>query len=122
MPVRLLLVDDSDVYRSTLELLLGREPGLQVAAAVADGDAAVQACAAAEPDVVLLDFRLPDTDGAALTATLLEAHPALTVVCLTAEASPEERRAVAEAGAAAVIEKGDLAELVLAIRDVAPAR
>jgi DNA-binding NarL/FixJ family response regulator len=120
MPVELLLVDDSDVYRSTLELLLDREAGLSVVGAVADGEAALQACAEREPDIVLLDFRLPDTDGAALTAALRAARPGLTVVCLTAEASPEERAAVAAAGAAAVIEKGDLAELVLAIRDVAP--
>jgi DNA-binding NarL/FixJ family response regulator len=120
MPLRLLLVDDSDVYRSTLELLLEREEGLEIVATAADGAAALRACAEGEPDVVLLDFRLPDTDGATLTAALLAAHPALTVVCLTAEATPEERAAVAAAGAEAVIEKGDLPELVLAIRELEP--
>src|SRR5262245_63986939 len=100
--MRLLLVDDSDVYRSTMELLLGRQPGLEVVATVRDGAAARRACAEHAVDLVLLDYRLPGADGTSLTRTLREEHPELTVLCLTAEATPDERAAVLRAGAAAV--------------------
>ena len=122
MSLGLLLVDDSDVYRSTLELLLGREPGLSVVATAADGEAALRLCAEHEVDVVVLDYRLPDTDGATMTDTIRAGWPGVAVVCLTAEASPEERTAVLGAGAASVVEKGDLAELVRVIREAAPQR
>jgi DNA-binding NarL/FixJ family response regulator len=116
--VRLLLVDDSDVYRSTMELLLGREPDLQVVATAGDAETALGALRAADVDLVLLDYRLPDRDGTSLTAQLGVEHPGVTVVCLTAEASPDERARVLAAGAAAVVEKGDLPALVRAIRAV----
>jgi DNA-binding NarL/FixJ family response regulator len=116
-PVRVLLVDDSDVYRSTMELLLGRQAGLEVVASVRDGAAALRACAEHAVDLVLLDYRLPGADGTSLTRTLREERPELTVLCLTAEATPDERAAVLRAGATAVVEKGDLDVLLQAIRD-----
>ena len=119
--VRLLLVDDSEVYRSTMELLLGREPGLEVVATAADSDAALRACRELDVDLVLLDYRLPDTDGTAVTSVLASEHPDVTVVCLTAEASSDERAHVLRAGAAAVVEKGDLEALLRTIRAVAAA-
>jgi len=114
--VRVLLVDDSDVYRSTMELLLGRQPGVEVVASARDGVAALRACAEHDVDLVLLDYRLPGADGTTLTRTLRADHPELTVLCLTAEATPDERAAVLRAGAAAVVEKGDLDVLLKAIR------
>ena len=121
MPIRLLLVDDSEVYSQTMELVLGREPDLEVVATAEDGETALRVCEEADLDLVLLDFRLPGADGAAVTASVHAGHPGVRVVCLTAEASPEERAAVLAAGASAVVEKGDLEELLRAIREVAPA-
>ena len=120
--MRVLLVDDSDVFRSTLELLLGAEEDIEVAGTAADGSEALSACAAGPVDVVLLDFRLPGADGASITTALRERHPALAVVCLTAAATPDEREEVRAAGAAAVVEKGDLPALLATIREVARAR
>jgi DNA-binding NarL/FixJ family response regulator len=118
-PVRLLLVDDSDVYRSTMELLLGREPGLEVVGTAADSDTALRVCRELDVDLVLLDYRLPDADGTGVTSVLAREHPDVTVVCLTAEASSDERARVLRAGAAAVVEKGDLEALLCTIREVA---
>lgn len=116
-PIRVLLVEDNDVYRSTLELLLAQQTGIEVVGAVADGNAGVAAAADLAPDVVLMDFRLPGLDGAAATAALRAAHPRAAVVCLTAEASDDERQAVLAAGAGALVEKGTAtADLVEAIR------
>ncbi len=116
-PIRVLLVEDNDVYRSTLELLLAQQAGIEVVGAVADGNAGVAAAADLAPDVVLMDFRLPGLDGAEATAALKAAHPHAAVVCLTAEATADERSAVLAAGAGALVEKGTAtADLVEAIR------
>ena len=116
-PIRVLLVEDNDVYRSTLELLLAQQAGIEVVGAVADGNAGGAAVADLTPDVVLMDFRLPGLDGAAATAALMAAHPGAAVVCLTAEATDDERLAVLAAGAGALVEKGTAtADLVEAIR------
>jgi DNA-binding NarL/FixJ family response regulator len=121
--IRVLLVEDNEVYRSSLELLLALQPGIEV---VGSAETATEALALAEvvsPDVVLLDFRLPDRDGAEAAAAFRERHPETTVVCLTAEATFEEREAVLAAGAVALIEKGaPVGELAQAVITAAEAR
>jgi CheY-like chemotaxis protein len=104
--IRVLLVEDNDVYRSTLELLLAQHDDIDVVGAVADGHAGVTAAAALVPDVVLMDFRLPGLDGAEATAAVKGARPQAVVICLTAEATEHDRFAVIAAGAEALIEKG----------------
>ena len=122
-PIRILLVEDNDVYRASLELLLGLEEGLEVVGDVSEGGAAASACADTGADVVLMDFRLPGMDGAVATVAVLEACPEAAVVCLTAEATEVEDEAVRAAGASALVRKGGpLGELVGAIRDAAGAR
>jgi DNA-binding NarL/FixJ family response regulator len=114
--VRLLLVDDSDVYRQTIELVLAREPDIEVVGSAADGTGGRRLSLEARPDVVVLDYRLPGEEGSAVAAGLLADRPDVAVICLTAAATPQERSEVLEAGAAAVVEKGDLEELLAAIR------
>ena len=116
MSVRVLLVEDNDVYRSSLELLLGLRSGLEVVGAVGSGTDAPSAARELGPDVVVMDYRLPGLDGAAATRAVLDASTA-AVVCLTAEATPDEREAILRAGAVALVEKGDSIDgLVQAIR------
>lgn len=122
-PIRILLVEDNDVYRASLELLLGLEPGLEIVGGVSHGAAAAEMCVQTDADVVLMDFRLPGIDGAAATAAVLATCPGAAVVCLTAEATEIEDEAVREAGAAALVRKGGpLDELVAAIRGAAKGR
>ena len=104
--VRVLLVEDNDVYRSSLELLLGLQPGLDVVGAVGSGSDAPAAARDLGPDVVVMDYRLPGLDGAAATRAVLDACTA-AVVCLTAEATADEREAILRAGAVALVEKGN---------------
>lgn len=106
-PVRILLVEDNEVYRSSLELLLGLQAGLAVVGAVGDGAAALAACRDLAPDVVLMDYRLPGMDGAQATEALRAACPGAAVVCLTAEATPEQGEAVRSAGAVALVGKSE---------------
>jgi DNA-binding NarL/FixJ family response regulator len=118
--VRVLLVEDSDVYRSSLELLLAMRDGIEVVGGVATGGEAVALVPSLRPDVVLMDLRLPGPGGVAATADVLEASPGSAVVCLTAEATPDERKAISSAGAVAIVEKGEpLDVLVAAIRAAA---
>ncbi len=119
MATRLLLVEDNDVYRASLQLLLSLQPDLEVVGAVGSGDAAAGAAATLEVDVVLMDYRLPGLDGAEATRAVIASSGA-AVVCLTAEATPEEREAVVRAGAVGLVEKGGpIDALAAAIRAAA---
>lgn len=115
--IRVLLVEDNEVYRSTLELLLDGRDGLEVVGSIAAGDEAAAAAATLGPDVVLMDFRLPGLDGAGATSAVLASSPGAAVICLTAEATEADRQAVLAAGAAGLVEKGiPIDDLVQAIQ------
>lgn len=119
-PIRVVLVEDNDVFRESLELLLGTIPDLTVVAAVADGRSALDVCARLRPHVVLMDYRLPELDGVETTAAIGEACPSTAVVVLTATAESEEIDALYEAGAVACLTKDrELDEIVGAVRDAA---
>jgi DNA-binding NarL/FixJ family response regulator len=115
--IRIVLVEDNDVFREALELLLGLRPEMTVIASVADGRDAASAGAELCPDVVLMDYRLPGLDGVQATRAVLEACPETAVVCLTASVNLREREALREAGAVACVEKDEgLDAIVAAIR------
>jgi DNA-binding NarL/FixJ family response regulator len=105
-PTRVVLVEDNAIYRSSLELLLGMEPRLEIVAAVENGTEALAAIEQLHADVVIVDMRLPDISGVELTATVRDLDVTAQVICLTAEATFEERAAALEAGAVEVVEKG----------------
>jgi two-component system response regulator DesR len=122
-PIRIVLVEDNEVFREALELLLGLRPELEVVASVADGSLAVAAAREHRPDLVLMDYRMPGLDGVQATAAVREACPGVAVVCLTASANAHEVEALYEAGAVACLTKDqELEEIVDAIkRAVVPA-
>ena len=118
--VRVALVEDSQVFRETLELLLGLRPGIEVVASVATGKEAIEVCANLRPNVVVMDYRMPGLNGAQATAAVLEASPESQVVCLTASISRNEREEIFAAGAyACVMKDDDLDEIFAAIHDAA---
>ena len=92
--VRILLVEDNQVFRDALELLLGMRADVEVVAAVADGSQALPAAEKHRPDVVLMDYRLPGMDGVQATSALKAANPELGVVVLTASANSREIEAL----------------------------
>ena len=119
-PIRLVLVEDNQVFREALELLLGLRSDIDVVASVGDGSSAAAAVRAHKPDVVLMDYRLPGLDGVQATRAVREAWPEVAVVCLTASANPREIDALFAAGAVACLSKDqELDEIVDAIRSAA---
>ncbi|MDP8910603.1 MAG: response regulator transcription factor [Actinomycetota bacterium] len=115
-PIRIVLVEDNEVFREALELLLGLRSDIDVVAAVGDGTDAVPACREHAPDVVLMDYRLPGLDGVQATTAVREACPDVAVVCLTGAADPQEIEALRAAGALACLRKDqELDEIVAAI-------
>ena len=98
----MLLVEDNDVYRESLELLLDRHEGIEVVGAVALGGAAATTCAEREAEVVVIDYRLPDVDGSVAAEEVRERCPEAAIVFLSASAGGEERDAARSAGVALV--------------------
>jgi DNA-binding NarL/FixJ family response regulator len=106
-PVRVVLVEDNEVFREALELLLGLRNDIQVVGSVEDGTKVVELCRELDPDVVIMDYRLPALDGVEATKALREACPNVAVVCLTASANLREVDALLAAGAVACLTKDE---------------
>ena len=122
-PIRLLLVEDHQLVREAVRLLLELEPDLAVVGEAADGEAGLRLFArlAAEGrvDVVVTDLGLPGIDGLALTRGVKALAPAVPVMLLTMHAEDEYLRGMAEVGADGYVLKQAIgAELCAAIRAV----
>ena len=117
--IRVLLVEDSDVYLDSLVFLLGRFDDLDVVGAVADGNSALRLAREVVPDVVVLDYRLPDRDGSEVAADLARSGGCDAGVFLSASAGAEEYDAASSAGAALVRKDEGIDALVAAVRAAA---
>ena len=119
-PIRLLVVDDHDVVRSGLAASLGLEDDLTVVAEASNGDDAVAQFRKHQPDVVLMDLRLPGADGIAVTADLRREWPDARVLMFTTFDSEEDIYRAMRAGARGyLLKSAPREELLAAIRAVA---
>jgi DNA-binding NarL/FixJ family response regulator len=119
-PVTVLLVEDNDTFRETLQLLFGLRDEVEVVGSVAMGDEAPPLVAELRPDVVLMDYRMPGLNGAEATRAVLAAYPGTRVVCLSASVTAEEVEEVRRAGAVACVTKDeDFDRLVATIQKAA---
>ena len=114
VPVRVLLVDDHQMFAASLAQALQSEPDLLVVGQATSIAGARDAVASAAPDVVLLDHRLPDGDGVGAIGALLRLRPTAKIVVLTASASDRVLVAAMEAGAAGFIAKTQRLDDVMA--------
>ena len=120
MAIRVVLVEDNDVFRNALEVLLTLAGEIEVVASEADGEAIVERCVELAPDVLVVDYRLPGLDGVQVTKLVRERCPNVAVVALTAAAEERARQALIDAGASACIGKDrPLDEIIDAVRRAA---
>lgn len=118
--IRVLVVDDHPVVRSGLVGLLDVEDDLEVVGEAGDGAEAVARVRALEPDVVLMDLRMPVLDGAGATGEILATHPAVRVLVLTTYDTDADIVRAVEAGATGYLLKDTpRAQLVEAVRSAA---
>jgi DNA-binding NarL/FixJ family response regulator len=118
-PIRVLIVDDHPVVRRGLRALLEVQDGIEVAGEAGDGAAALGLDAEYAPDVILLDLKLPGTDGVAVLGELRARGSAARVLVLTSATEPASASLAVRSGAAGVLYKDvDPDALVRAIRSV----
>ncbi|MDO5051584.1 MAG: response regulator transcription factor [Pseudoclavibacter sp.] len=118
-PIRLLLVDDQQLLRRGLRMLLSTVPGMEVVGEAADGREALAVMRRVEADVVLCDLRMPVMDGVRLVAEARERFPGVPVLVLTTFDDDELVRSALDAGAAGFLLKSVSTDaLAEAIRQV----
>ena len=81
--VRVLIVDDDDLMRVGLKAVLSSDDGIEVVGEAGDGEAAIESARKSNPDVVLMDVRMPDLDGISATREVLAVAPEAKVAILT---------------------------------------
>jgi DNA-binding NarL/FixJ family response regulator len=118
--IKVLLVDDQTLIRQGIRLLLEIEPDIQVVGQAANGRAAIEQVKALQPDVVLMDVRMPEMDGVAATRELSTRYPEVKVIILTTFEDDETVFEGLKAGARGYLLK-DISseEMAQAVRKVA---
>jgi DNA-binding NarL/FixJ family response regulator len=118
-PIRIVLADDHAMVREALARILGEEPGIDVVAQASDGRAALEAVESSSPDVLVLDYSMPQHDPPSLIEHLLTRYPDLKTLVLTVHENIHYALRVLESGAQGYLIKSAAAdELVEAIRQV----
>ena len=119
-PIRVMVVDDSPSTRSMLREALSLEGTMEVVAEAGTGREAVIHAGLSDPDVVLMDVRMPEGDGVKAARTILAESPATKIVALTWSDDPATVRDMLTAGAIGyVVKGGSIEELYTAIRRAA---
>ncbi|SNS27823.1 two component transcriptional regulator, LuxR family [Geodermatophilus pulveris] len=118
--IRVLVVDDHPVVRGGLVGWLDAQEDLTVVGEAADGQEALALVAAAGPDVVLMDLRMPRMDGVTATGRIAAAHPAVRVLVLTTyDTDADIVRAVAAGATGYLLKDAPLPQLADAVRAAA---
>ena len=119
-PLKILLVEDDELFRLGLSVRLQKEPDLTIIAEAEDGETAVELAERHPADLVILDVGLPGIGGIEACRQLKQQQPNLPVLVLTSRNQPALIARLVEAGAQGYCLKGVAAEtLILAIRSVA---
>ena len=119
-PIRVLVADDQEIVRDGLVTVLAMLDDVEVVGSAANGRQAVEMAAELRPDVVLMDLRMPELDGAEATAALLTDVPEAVVLVLTTYADDTSIGRALRAGARGYLTKDASREdIAVAIRAVA---
>lgn len=117
--LRLILVDDHELMREGLKLLIARQPDMEVVGEAGDGETAVALAQELKPDVVLMDVSMPEMNGYKATMKLKQACPEINILALTRHSEEGYLQQLLEAGAKGyVLKKSASKMLIEAIRAV----
>lgn len=118
-PIRVVIVDDHQLVRSGVRVLLASDPELDVVAEATNGEEGVAAAVAADADVVLMDLSMPEVDGVQATEAIRSRFPDCRVLVLTSFSDQSRIMAALNAGAEGYLLKdSDPDEIAAAIRSV----
>jgi two-component system NarL family response regulator len=119
MTIRIAIAEDQRMLRELLSAVLAKEPGLVVVGEAATGPEALDMAQALQPDVLVLDIGLPETDGIEVARTLRKNQPTLKLLALSVHTEQRFIEEMLKAGADGyVVKSAALAEVVQAIRAV----
>lgn len=118
-PIRVLVADDHPVVRTGLAAVIAEEPDLELVAQAENGELAVALFRAHQPDVVLMDLRMPVMDGVAAIRAITSEFPAARILALTTYEGDADIRRALDAGARGYLLKDMLlTEVITAVRAV----
>jgi DNA-binding NarL/FixJ family response regulator len=103
-PIKVMVVDDTDHVRNMLTSMLTLD-GFEVVGAAAGGAEAIDTLDAADPDVVVIDYKMPGMDGLTTARTIREKRPSQLMIMYTAFIDPELERQAVDAGIAVCLGK-----------------
>jgi DNA-binding NarL/FixJ family response regulator len=119
-PVRVLVVDDQELFRRGLTMLLAAEPGIEVVGEAGDGDEGTALAESVAPDVVLLDIRMPKRTGLEACSTIKQAVPSAKIIMLTVSDEEADLYEAVKSGASGYLLKdSSIEEVSQAVRVVA---
>ena len=107
MTIRLIIVDDHAVVRDALAQVLEAEPGLEIVGTAGDGAGGIALAQDVQPDIVLLDIALPDSDGLDLIGAFRSHCPETRVLMLSMHSEPEYAALAAQRGASGLVAKSE---------------
>ncbi len=118
-PVKIMLVDDHQIFRVGLEMILNGIPDFKVIGSYGEGDSLLAALKTEVPDLIFMDIRLPGQDGISLTGKIKKIFPEIKVIALTMFGEIEYFNEMIEAGADGFLLKNtDIPEIETAMRRV----
>lgn len=119
-PVRIVIADDHTFLRTTLSQILNSKADFSVVGEAPDGREAVALVSAVLPDIVLMDYDMPQLNGVEATRQILAQSPGVRIIGLTMHEKGPVEAEMMEAGAAAFFTKGgSLQDLIATIRQLA---
>ena len=123
MKIRVLIVDDHQVFRDGLKLVINRQADMEVVGEAEDGEKAIALTRELLPDIIIMDVKMPLMDGAEATSRILAEMPGMKILALSIYADDGFMANMMRAGALGYILKGcDIEELSNTIRRTASHR
>jgi two-component system, NarL family, response regulator LiaR len=104
-PIRVLVVDDNFVVRMGLTVFIETFDDLELVGEAEDGRQAVDLTDKLDPDVIIMDLRMPDFDGVSAIRAIIEKHPHKKILVLTSSVDPDQIEEALDAGASGLLPK-----------------